>query len=70
MTVSVSITTPDRVTLQRATARFMPTALKDAIADAKYLVSAQRPDLYLRDALGGLRAEVRWRDGVITVKKT
>ena len=70
MTVSIRIETPTGVYLQSAYARQMPTALRDAIADAHNLVSAQRPDVYLRDCLGGLRAEVRWRDGKVVVRKT
>jgi len=69
MTVSISIMDGDRKALSTAYARNMTTALRDAIADAHYMVSPQRPEVYLRDCLGGLRAEVRYRDSKITVKR-
>ena len=48
----------------------MATAMRDDIADAMYRVNEQRPTIYLRDCLGGLRAEVRLREGVITAHRT
>ena len=67
---SIDITNVDRVRLQSAYARNMPTALNDAIKDATNIVNANTPELYLRDCLGGLRAEVRWRDGKVSVVRT
>lgn len=68
--VSISVETPTGETLRTAYARYMQTALADAIGDAQFLVSDQRPLVMLRDCLGGLRAEVRWKDGMTFVKRT
>jgi hypothetical protein len=71
MTVSISLyNASDNKFIMSAYARTMPVALNDAINDAKQRVNAQRPTIYLRDCLGGLRAEVRFRDNTTTVKRT
>lgn len=67
---SIDITNSDRVRFGTAFADSLQAALNDAIADASNVVSANMPDLFLRDCLGGLRAEVRWRDGKIIVVRT
>ena len=70
-TVSIRVCDEDRKTISTAYARNMQTALADAIGDAHYLLSEQRPRLYLRDCLGGLRAEViRQADGTAITKRT
>ena len=50
----------------------MPATLRDAIITARLLARYYEGDttLFLRDGLGGLRAEVRKRNGNITVRKT
>ena len=49
----------------------MPAALRIATATARLLAQYYEGDttLFLRDGLGGLRAEVRKRNGNITVRK-
>ena len=66
--ITILITDPDRKTISRVYGKTTTAALRGAVDDARILVNEQQPDLYLRDVLGGLRAEVRWRDGTITVK--
>ena len=66
--ITILITDPDRKVISRVYGKSMTATLKGAIDDAKVLVSEKQPDLYLRDVLGGLRAEVRWRDGNVSVK--
>ncbi len=67
---SIEITTPDWVTLQTKYGANISDALAVATRSARALVDAHSPDLFLRDCLGGLRAEVRWRDHKITVVRT
>ena len=43
--------------------RTMRKALNLAVGRACAEVSEDTPTIYLRDGLGGLRAEVRWREG-------
>lgn len=54
-----------------AYARRMPTAVRDAVADALTMLHDEQPRFYIRDSLGGLRAEV-WLDaaGKPTAKVT
>ena len=70
MTVSIHITRADSNRyLLSVHGDTMPDALATACTDAKHLAK-QHGDLYLRDCLGGLRAEVRLRDGKATIKRT
>ena len=48
----------------------MREALHSAIITAETRASAQAPEQFLRDCLGGLRPEVRWRDGEVSVRRT
>lgn len=48
----------------------MSQAVRAGIADAVGLVCDEYPTMYVRDVLGGLRAEVRWSPGEVTVKRT
>ena len=48
----------------------MREALRSAIITAETRASAQAPEQFLRDCLGGLRAEVCWRDGEVSVRRT
>ena len=70
MTVSIRITRADNNRLLKSFySDSMTLALLVAFREGRKLAK-QHGDLYLRDCLGGLRAEVRIRDGEITIKKT
>ncbi len=68
MTISINITDGDPNSLSRAYGDSMADALRKAKAEAAGMLNQQRPTLYLRDCLGGLRYEARLRDGKITYK--
>jgi len=68
--ISIQITDADRNVIRREYGETIQEACFRARKTAAGIVNAQRPTLYLRDCLGGLRSEIRWRDGKVYEKKT